>query len=458
LISKWNTFIFIAVLVALGLFLFALPADPEASRFENRNMAAPPRFTAGDFLSGRFSDDLEAFLLDSIAFRTSFLAFSTALEDAYGIQLGGAIMVAIDHGDLGMGLVALPEPEPEVGRGTVPRPTPRFTPEPEPEVERGTVPRFTEPEVGQGTVPRPTEPEPEVGQGTVPRPTRVNPAEPFGVDMHKHPDAVMYGSFYVEHNSLAHFLTIVNEYRESTPDTVRIFTLLAPSQVEFLDERYRAGIARQDQAIQTIYSRLDPGIITVDAYSRIAARVESEYLYFRTDHHWTALGAYYAYRAFADAAGFAPITIDNYVEHTITDFLGSYARGTQNRVILDHPDTLYYYRLDTGVTFSRSLFVIPEDPQSRDYRIFLGGDHPHLDYTSSNKNGRTLIVIKDSYANAFIPWVSPHYERIIVLDPRSYWGSVESHLEEAEDADILFLLSALTPSLPGFVQNIENIR
>ena len=101
---------------------------------------------------------------------------------------------------------------------------------------------------------------------------------------------------------------------------------------------------------------------------------------------------------------------------------------------------------------------IPEDMKNLDYIVFMGGDHHLLDYTSSNKNGKTLMVIKDSYANAFIPWVSPNYERIIIIDPRLFGGSVSEYLEDIEDVDLLFMTSAFTPSLPAYVERVAEIK
>jgi len=201
--------------------------------------------------------------------------------------------------------------------------------------------------------------------------------------------------------------------------------------------------------------RVLPGsIIKVDAYNRIAGHTD-EYIYFRTDHHWTALGAYYAYLAFAEAAGFVPITIDNYIEHSIMDFIGSLGRGMQQRTVTDYPDTIYYYELNNGITFSRKFFRIPEDLSKANYRIFMGGDYAKLDYTTSNENGRTLVVVKDSYANALIPWISPHYQRIVVIDPRQYEGSVTQLLKELKQPDILFVNYTAATGMADFVEMIR---
>jgi len=124
---------------------------------------------------------------------------------------------------------------------------------------------------------------------------------------------------------------------------------------------------------------------------------------------------------------------------------------------LENPDTLYYYQINDGTTYSASFFLIPEDMDDLGYIVFMGGDHPVLDYTSSNENGKMLIIIKDSIANALIPWVSPHYERIVVLDPRIYEGSLSVFLDDTMETDVLFVNSSLTPSLQGFVEMLAGM-
>jgi len=316
---------------------------------------------------------------------------------------------------------------------------------------------------------------------TLPPPAgrRVTQGQPFGVDIHYNPDALLHGKFYVDGNSVSRFIGVLNSFRDKLPEPARIFCLLVPTSVEFLDEGKRAGIAGQFGPIQSIYGRLGSGVTPVDAYSRLAERAGTEYLYFRTDIHWTALGGYYAYLAFAEAAGLDPITIDNYIEFAIPNFIGLHVTGTPSKAVVTSPDTLYYYVLDNGTTFSRRFFSLPGESGAASYKLFFGGDHALIDFTSSNKNGKTLIVIKESYANAFIPWAAPHYERVVVIDPRHYDGKVSAFLTSARgqasketqstgsqngprtapphDIDILFIMSANAPSYPGFVSNIANL-
>jgi len=423
--SKVNTLLFTITLLALGVFLFVFPSDSNASEYENRSMADMPDLNINDILSGRYSDDFESFLSDSIAFRTRFLAFSSSLENVYGLRMGGAIRVEIDQGDLGVGMVARPD--------IVYRPPPEQKP--------------TE-------AVEPTDPEED---DTIPE-HRVNPAKPFSIDVNYNPNAVMYADVFADDTNISRYIEVLNDYRQSLPGSVRMYCLLVPTSVEFLHERYSAAADKQLPVFKRIQSDLLKGITMADSYNRIAEHVENEYLYFRTDHHWTALGAYYAYLAFAEAAGFVPVTIENYVEYSFPGYIGSYGTGTTDRIILDHPDTIYYYRIDDGTTFTKNMFYIPEDLSLLNYMIFLAGDHALIDIESSNKNGKTLVLVKDSYANAFIPWVAPSYERIIVIDPRQFKGSVSDYLKGSAEIDLLFLNSVTTTWLLPYLELMEEIK
>jgi len=280
---------------------------------------------------------------------------------------------------------------------------------------------------------------------------------PFSVDVKFNENAILYERYRENVWAARRYAAILNSYSSALPDNIRIFSMLAPIRVEFMGERYAASNDSQRETINKIYDLLDERIIRTPTYERLAAHAD-EYIYFRTDHHWTALGAYYAYLSFVEAAGLQPIGIENYIENSIPNFLGSFGRGTQNRTVRDHPDTLYYYVIDNGTTFSRRMFSIPQDMSRLSYRVFMGGDYAKLDYTSSNRNGRVLVVVKDSYANALIPWLSANYERTIVIDPRQFTGSVSRLLEEFESADLLFMNYVAATAMSDFIEMINGVR
>jgi len=405
---KLNIAIFLTALVVFAVLILILPSDPHAPAFENRVMESFPSVYAQNFISGEFFGGLESYLLDNAAFRTNLLTFGNIVEHSYGIRLpGGATVVDFDAKDLGYGLAPLLYEEIDPAHTIIGSP--------------------------------------------------VDPLQPFGVDKHFNEHAIFYLRYRENRDAATRYAEVLNAYKAELPDNVRVFSMLAPVKVEFMGARYAAVNSSQLETIQFINGLLDDRIITVDAHSILEENAH-EYIFFRTDHHWTAIGAYFAYLAFAQAAGFSPITIENYSEYIIGGFLGSLAVGTRNRTILEHPDTIHFYKINDGTTFSTELFIIPVDLSAACYRIFLGGDVAINHFTSSNQNGRTLMVIKDSFANALVPWIAPHYEHIVKIDPRQFTGSVMDIIEEFENIDLLFVNYMPATAMPELIEQIYAAR
>jgi hypothetical protein len=101
---------------------------------------------------------------------------------------------------------------------------------------------------------------------------------------------------------------------------------------------------------------------------------------------------------------------------------------------------------------------MPGENGKTTYNIFMGGDVPHAAITTSVKNGRTAVIIKNSYGNAFIPWLAPHYENIVVLDPRSFTGSALDVIGQYGDVDLIFCSYALILSSENFIDLIAKIK
>jgi hypothetical protein len=249
----------------------------------------------------------------------------------------------------------------------------------------------------------------------------------------------------------------INGYREALGGHVRVFSLVTPTQIEFMPEKYKSVSNSEYDAIQRVKETLADGVVPVDAYSSIAAHA-TEYIYFRTDHHWTARGAYYAYLAFADAAGFTPKSLDEYEELEYPNFLGYLYSLAPSASLKSNPDTIYAYKYKGDLDTSQPLLRSPGEGGSSTYSIFLGGDKPHMAIETSVKNGRTAVIIKNSYGNAFIPWLAPHYENIVVLDPRSFTGSALDVINQHSDVDLIFCSYALTLSSENFIDQIAKIK
>lgn len=404
---KLNIGLFILSLAVFAVFVIVLPADPRAREFENRAMEPMPQFSVDNVIHGGFFANLESHLLDNTAMRTTWLTFADIAEHSYGIALpGGATMVDFAADDLGIGLTPLLEAEIAVHN--------------------------------------------LVGR-------QVDISQPFSTDHLFNENAILYLRYRENQTHAARYAQVLNAHAARLPDDVRMFSMLAPVKVEFMGPRYAAVNSSQLGTIEFVNALLDPRIITVDAHSILAENAD-QYIFFRLDHHWTSLGAYYAYLAFARAAGLTPILIQNYVEYEIEGFVGSLAVGTRNRTILSHPDTLHFHRINDGTTFSMDLITIPADLSQACYRIFLGGDRAFIHFTSSNQNGRTLMVVKDSFANALVPWIAPHYEHIVMIDPRQFVGSIADVIAGFDNIDLLFVNYMPATTMPDLIEQIYNVR
>ncbi|MCR8641739.1 DHHW family protein [Paenibacillus sp. N1-5-1-14] len=261
-----------------------------------------------------------------------------------------------------------------------------------------------------------------------------------------------YTLFTFSSEAAKQYAAALNRFRVSIDSNIRVYSLLAPSSAAFLDHsKYRDMSDSQKDAFAAIYGQLSEGIKAVDVYSTLEEH-RSEYTYFRTDHHWTALGAYYAYSELMKTMGERPELLSTYKKETIEEFLGSSYKATLSGDLKSNPDTIEYYvpivdykfTVRYGNARSSSRHVV--DPQfataSNGYAVFLGGDFPQGKITTGANNGKRLLVVKDSYANALVPFLVPHFEEIDVIDPRHFEGSLTAYMKEHRFTDVLFLSSS----------------
>lgn len=238
----------------------------------------------------------------------------------------------------------------------------------------------------------------------------------------------MYG---ISEPSLKSYAAILNSLAEKCP-TVKVYSLLAPTQVELYGpEKYRTGNRSQKKGISIAYSNMNDKVTKVDAWSELAKHTD-EYLYFRTDHHWTARGAYYAYVAFAKQAGFTPQPLNAYKAGKIDGFVGTmYGFSGKAQVLKDNPDYIEYFMplnnatgqiLGVGADGSltgqnRTLKIV--NPDATNYAgTFIQGDQALIKIVTEKKNGKKIMLVKESYGNCFAPFLTENYEEIYVLDPR----------------------------------------
>ncbi|MFC5402263.1 DHHW family protein [Cohnella soli] len=258
----------------------------------------------------------------------------------------------------------------------------------------------------------------------------------------------------------------INHLQSMIDPSVRVYSMLIPSQVEFVEsEDLRKLSDSEKQAFDHVYESLNKPIRSVPAYTNVEAH-KKEYVYFRTDHHWTALGAYYGYEALVQTMGFKPVPLSAYKQREYSEFLGTAYAATLNAGMKNHPDTVTTYQpyveheymvYQDGVLGVKKMLVedkLPADGRGG-YAVFLGGDFTMSRITTEIKNGKKLMLIKDSYANALVPFLLPHFQEIEIVDPRYFKGNLVSEINNSGITDVLLLNGPVVTTYNGIAKLIE---
>ena len=240
----------------------------------------------------------------------------------------------------------------------------------------------------------------------------------------------------------------VNRYQQELGPDVTVYFMAAPIGSDFyLPEKVNRVVMKEKILIDSIHARLNPAVRPVFAYDRLSEHVD-EYLYFNTDHHWTGLGAYYAYTAFAKAAGFEPLPLSSLSKHEINNFLGTLYYRTMSPALKTKGDKVEYFKIPNRTEMTvfnaavrggyTSQLYVESAKGGNAYGVFLGGDAPLIRIRSDVNNNRKIVVIKDSYGNAFVPYLAAHYQEVYVIDYRSYKGNIKSLIRDQGIQDVVF--------------------
>lgn len=249
--------------------------------------------------------------------------------------------------------------------------------------------------------------------------------------------AVMLNSFYEKYNIPTYFILV--------PSSSEIYENLLP---------LNAVKVNQHQLIRETYSAVSTGIRYVDAYN-ILSSLKEEYIYYRTDTHWTSYGAYAVYQSAIHKMGFTAIPYNRYVvSHVRTDFRGDLYENTLYSEI--KPDVLDRYTYENGAKVV-SVTAHYADGTTEDrgtdlydasclnsgnmYHFYLGKPSVMLEIKTDLENDKRLLIYKDDFADCMIPFLLQHYSEICVVDLEESLGVSERLAEPAEFTQILFLSS-----------------
>lgn len=269
-------------------------------------------------------------------------------------------------------------------------------------------------------------------------------------------------------------LAAMEKFAEKYPK-MKMYFMLAPNAQEIYSDTLPANCGAADQKlfIKNCYDSL-PSITGIDVYSGLLA-AKNEYIYYRTDHHWTSYGAYIGYKSAASAMKFTAYSEDKFsIEHASNEFRGTlYSKTLDNGIT---PDTIDIYTLannepqvkvsvyksgaEPDSTYSSLYFREFLDVKDK-YSTFLGQNVPRIDIDSEipqeNDKG-SLLIIKDSYAHSLIPFLTKNYSHITVLDLRyinSDLSNIGVSLKDYEN--VLFMYNVITFSQDTNVKKLDFI-
>ena len=229
----------------------------------------------------------------------------------------------------------------------------------------------------------------------------------------------------------------------------RLSFLIVPTAGLVLEEKLpkHAAVFDQSVVIDKIQAA-DMNCRVVDLQDAFANAQDKDAYYYKTDHHWTSRGSFEAYKIWCREMGFDEPKDEQYKKEQVSDhFLGSlYSKALWRNA---PADTVELYKKKDGVPVSIEYSSIKNESDSffdrsrldekDQYKVFLGGNDAEIKIHTDLENGRRLLVIKDSYANCFVPFAAEQFEDVFLLDLRYFNGSVKQYLGNHEITDVLVL-------------------
>lgn len=462
-------FCFLFLIAVIGLIL---PLRPKTSEIEKRTLTEFPKFTLSSFLNGDFFNGISTWYADTFPFREGLLAANSGLKELYGIQNEQIVYNSNKVGDdiPEGGSMVIPETESKA-RETETRDT-----ESQAAVQTDTKDPL---QTGENAA---AVPEESTSQSqtrdeaeTLPDGTIHDIPEVSG-DVYVSGDTA-FGIYYFNLDGANAYINMIDKAQKRLDGVANVYDILVPTSVGVcLDENAQKQInsSNQKDAIHYITSNINtmnPKVHTVEIFDTLKNH-NSEYIYFRTDHHWTALGAYYAYLEFCQAKGLTPVSLDSHETVEYPNFLGSfYASSNQAQSLKEHPDTVIgYIPLATN-----DMFYIDENQQTIQWRIvndvseysagskysaFSAADqmYAQIDNPLLTDEDPSCVVIKESFGNAFIPFLTDHYKHIYIVDYRyfknysKYNNDIYKLITENNVSDVIFINNADAMTNPNQVK------
>lgn len=253
---------------------------------------------------------------------------------------------------------------------------------------------------------------------------------------------------------LAANIKAIKSFAESKSD-IPVRMMLVPDAANVLSDSLPAlaKVDDQTQMFSMVHKDLGKQVEWIDVSTELNQH-KAEKIYYKTDHHWTTLGAFYAFQAAAPTLEIDGDLSGKYVSYTVSDsFNGMLAsKSGVNLKEKEQIDIFVPTEEDTDLIVdyvdegkrSTSLYDSSKLKEKDQYMVFLGGNSSLLDIRTVSTSTKRLLLVKDSFADCFIPFLTPYYREIVVVDPRYYSGTINDIMDAYRISEVLFLYSGNT--------------
>lgn len=442
---------FFVVLFAGMVISLIIPLRPTVSASEKRDLAKFPKFSVETLISGEYFDGIDTWFSDTFPFRETLTGLNTKLTSWYGF--GDRVSSMTDNpGDEIPDIPTRPADNITASEADT-------TEEAEP-VNQPSTENTTE-TVTESTTEKASE------ETTAAQPKKT---ETLGGIL------IAGGSGYEYYNfvqSIADsYIGAINRAAKKLSGKANVYDVIIPTSIDItLDDATRKNVSSNDQkkAIDYFYGSMAKSVNTVNIYDTLREH-RTDYIYYRTDHHWTALGAYYGYVEVAKAAGKNPVDIKDFEKVSYGEFLGSfYSDSKQSKTLKKKADELIAYKPNYSTTLeytdskgAKYTWPIVNDVSNYNtaykYSCFAAGDQPYVKITNNDIESKdTCVVVKESFANALLPYLAGNYKKVYVIDYRYWKGDLFAFIERKGIDDVFFINNISATRNKTLVDDMNNL-
>lgn len=278
-------------------------------------------------------------------------------------------------------------------------------------------------------------------------------------------DGAAHSQSYFSKETAENFATLYEYYATIFPETTMSVVIAPLSTITITDPEVAANINDQGKILAQTEATIKGDVNFVnltDVYLEHA----DEYLYLKSDHHWTHRGAYYAYSEFAKSVGLTPTPIEDFeVKILAENYIGSMYKYTGDNRVATFFDTIEAYmptkKHEMKIFYSNGMYSLHENCIVEDihsYVSFICGDNGYtVINVPENPQDKNILVVKDSFGNAFVTYLVEHYGNIVVIDPRHADMCIHNFYNDYKFTDMVFMVNSSSSNVMAWYYYLASL-